>query len=204
MSNNIIPNDKYDETIANNSESVTEVKWQGITLIVKKRLSLDEMMTFVSDVVLSCFATDTNEYLPEIKDFSIRCSILESYAGFVLPESLSDKYETVYSSDIVSTIIHCVDQGQFNAMLEAIDNKIDYKSQSNIEALNKRMNEVIDGLSTLEHNLSSIFSDIDSDTISKLASAIIDGNFDKNRLVKAFSEEKNAEKKTISISKRTK
>lgn len=201
MSENRISIEEFKNAIANDFTPEVDVDWRGITLHIKKCLSLETMMTFVSDVVSSCFAANTNEYLPEIKDFSTRCCILENYAGFILPKSLDEKYEMVYSSDIVSFVVQYVEHGQFNAMLAAIDRKIEYQAQSNIEALNKQMNEVIAGFDALERNLSSIFGGVDNETITKIAGAIANGNFDENKLVKAFVEEMNTDGKVVQMPK---
>lgn len=204
MSENRISIEEFKNAIANDFTPEVDVDWRGITLHIKKCLSLETMMTFVSDVVSSCFAANTNEYLPEIKDFSTRCCILENYAGFILPKSLDEKYEMVYSSDIVSFVVQYVEHGQFNAMLAAIDRKIEHQAQSNIEALNKQMNEVIAGFDALERNLSSIFGGVDNETITKIAGAIANGNFDENKLVKAFSEEMNTDGKVVQMPKQGK
>ncbi|MDE6150099.1 MAG: hypothetical protein K2F81_08420 [Ruminococcus sp.] len=194
MSENKISIEELNKAIAEDFEPVIEVEWRGLTLRIKKCLSLEEMMTFVSNVVSSCFAANTNEYLPEIKDFTTRCCILENYAGIVLPKSLNEKYEMVYSCDIVSAVAQHIEPMQFNAMLAAIDRKIEHQAQSNIEAMNKQMNEVIAGFSALEKNLSGIFGGIDNETITKIAGAIADGKFDENKLAKAFTNNVSSDK----------
>lgn len=201
MSENKISIEEFKKVVAEDFEPVVDVDWRGLTLHIKKCLSLEEMMTFVSDVVSSCFAENTNEYLPEIKDFSTRCCILENYAGFILPKSLGEKYEMVYNSDIVSFVVQYVEHMQFNAMLAAIDHKIEHQAQSNIEALNKQMNEFVAGLSALEKNLSSIFGGVDNETITKIAGAIADGSFDESKLVKAFTENADSDGKVVQMPK---
>ena len=201
MSENKISIEEFKKVVAEDFEHVVDVDWRGLTLHIKKCLSLEEMMTFVSDVVSSCFAENTNEYLPEIKDFSTRCCILENYAGFILPKSLGEKYEMVYNSDIVSFVVQYVEHMQFNAMLAAIDHKIEHQAQNNIEALNKQMNEVVAGLSALEKNLSSIFGGVDNETITKIAGAIADGSFDESKLVKAFTENAGSDGKVVQMPK---
>lgn len=201
MSENKISIEEFKKVVAEDFEPVVDVDWRGLTLHIKKCLSLEEMITFVSDVVSSCFAENTNEYLPEIKDFSTRCCILENYAGFILPKSLGEKYEMVYNSDIVSFVVQYVEHMQFNAMLAAIDHKIEHQAQNNIEALNKQMNEVVAGLSALEKNLSSIFGGVDNETITKIAGAIADGSFDESKLVKAFTENAGSDGKVVQMPK---
>lgn len=201
MSENRISIEEYKNAIAEDFNPVVDIDWRGLTLHIKRCLSLEEMMTFVSNVVSSCFAADTNEYLPEIKDFSTRCCILENYAGFALPKSLSEKYDMVYNSDIVSFVVQNVEHMQFNAMLAAIDRKIEHQAQSNIEALNKQISEVISGLSAIEKNLSGIFGGVDNETITKIAGAIADGSFDESKLVKAFAEGVNSDGKVVQLPK---
>lgn len=194
MSENNISIEELNKAIAEDFKPVVDIDWRGLTLHIKRCLSLEEMMTFVSDVVSSCFAANTNEYLPEIKDFTTRCCILESYAGIVLPKALNEKYEMVYNCDIVSIVSQHIESMQFNAMLVAIDRKIEHQTQSNIEAINKQMNELIAGFSTIEKNLSGIFGGIDNETITKIAGAIADGKFDENKLVKAFTNNVSSDK----------
>lgn len=178
----------FKTAIATDYCEYTDATWRGLDIHIRTCLSLEEMMTFVHDVVSSCFAENTGEYLPEIKDFATRCSILESYAGFELPKRVSEKYELVYGTDIISFIVQYVEQAQFNNMLASIDKKIDHLAQSNIEALNQQMGEVVTRFEALEENLSGVFTGIDNESIAKIAGAIADGSFDENKLVKAFTQ----------------
>lgn len=170
-------------------QPVTQVEWRGLAIPVKHHLSISEMMEFTNGVVNSCFVVNSGEYIPEVKDFATRCAILEFYAGIILPRDLEAKCDLVYSSDIISHIVQHVDGAQFNSMCAAIDKKIDNIAQSNIEALNKQMEEVVAGFKGLEEKLSGIFGGIDNDTISKVAGAIANGSFDENKLVEAFKKD---------------
>lgn len=183
--------------------SVMDMNWNDMQLHIKKYLSIEEMMLFVNNVVSSCFANETNEYLPEIKDFAIRCAILTYYTSLALPESLSERYEIAYIPNLVSFIINYVDIEQYNAMLDAIDRKTKYRAHSNIEAVNQQMNEIINNFNDLEDKLVDIFSGIDSNTISNIASAIANGSFDEHKLVEAFASEKSSDGKVVPIPKRT-
>ena len=163
-----------------------DAEWNGATLHIKRTLSLREMASFVEYVVGSCFTEDLNEYLPEVKDFAIRCCILEIYGNLTLPESIDEKYEVAYGSDITDFIIEHIDQSQFRAMLIAVDEKIKHRARNSIEALNKQMSDVFAGLSAVEKVASDIFDGVDSDTIQKLAGAMANGSFDERKLVEAF------------------
>ena len=166
----------------------------NVECIVKNNLSLREMMTFVNDVVSSCFSIDTDEYLPEIKEFSIRCSMIESYTNIELPEELSKKYELVYSG-VIQYIIEHIDKDQFKSMLRAIDQKIKYKIQTDSSALHNKMNKIVDELEEMSKNFEKIFGSIDSDTINKIATSIVNGDFDMDKLVSSYVGVKHTEDK---------
>lgn len=178
--------------MANDYIEFVDATWRGIDLHIHKNLSLREVMDFVHSAVSACFTADTNEYLPEIKDFAIRCCILEMYAEFELPVDTFEKYELVYTTDIVDFVVRYVERDQFNNILASVDKKIGYLTQCNIEAINKQMNIVMENLTALDQQLSAIFGGIDSETITQVANAIADGAFDESKLVQAFMQNKNS------------
>ena len=172
----------------------TQLLPNNVECIVKNSLSLREMMTFVNDVVSSCFSIDTDEYLPEIKEFSIGCSMIEGYTNIELPEELSKKYELVYSG-VIQCIIEHIDKDQFKSMLRAIDQKIKYKIQTDSSALHNKMNKIVDELEEMSKNFEKIFGSIDSDTINKIATSIVNGDFDMDKLVSSYVGVKHTEDK---------
>lgn len=176
----------FEDAALKNYSPIVETEWCGIPVLIKKHLSFVSMLEFVDSVVESCFAEDTGEYLPEIKDFAVRCAILTIYSNFSLPDDLERKYSLVYASDAISFVLDFIDLDQFHQMLTAIDKKIEHRAQSNIEALNKQMNEIAANFNVLEDKLSNIFGAVDGDTISKVAGAIANGSFNEDKLVQAF------------------
>lgn len=179
----------YKNAISETYQPTVTIEYCGLGLRIKKHLSVEEMMTFVSKVVTTCFASDTGEYMPEIKDFAIRSAILEHYTELELPNELSERYDFVYQSEIVSCVVQHVDASQFDAMIEAINEKVEHLAQSHIKALNKQMSEAVSAFSALEKKISDIFSGIDNKTISNLVSAISNGSFDERKLVQAFKKD---------------
>lgn len=173
---------------ANRNDEFT-LDWHGLTLHIKARLSLTEMASLVRGVVTACFASDTNEYLPEVRDFATRGAVLETYTNLTLPDNLEEWYDMVYGSDIFEVICRYIDYEQYESMLDAINKKIANIAQSNVEALNKQMEELVAGFNELEDKLSQTFSGVDNATIRNIASAVSNGSFDENKLVQAFSNQ---------------
>lgn len=180
MSKTVIPMD--------NIQNEVETEWGGTVITVKHYLSVFNMMQFTDGVVRSCFIADTGEYVPEVKDFAIRCAILEYYANIELPAEIEAKCDLVYGTNIVAFVLQYANGEQFNNMRDAIDAKVDNMAQANIEAMNKQMMEIAAGLKDLEKKLEDVFSGVDSNTVSKIAGALANGAFDERKLVQAFSE----------------
>lgn len=199
MSKSGISIEEFKNAIATEYSSEIEVEWKGLPILVKHHLSLGEIIAFTDSVVSSCFMADTNEYIPEIKDFATRCSILQYYSNVQLPEDLDEKCEMIYSSDIISCVAQNIDAPQFNSMCAAIDKKIDSIVQSNIGALNQQMSEVVSGFKALEKQLSAAFDGIDNGTISKIANAVANGSFDEDKLVQAYSKKLNGENNVVQM-----
>lgn len=199
MAENKISIEEYKNVVGNFYEPTVDVEWNGLMLHIKKLLSVEEMMRFVEGVTSLCFERDTDEYLPEINDLVVRCFILEYYTNFTLPESLEERYFIVYSSDIVPFVTQYVERQHFEAMMDAIERKIRHRAQGNIEAINKQMNEIMAGFDALEKSLSGMFDGVDGETISKIASTIVDGGFDERKLVEAFSEKLSPSGKIVQL-----
>lgn len=179
------------------------VEWHGVPLNIKNTLTFAEMLSFSNEVVSTCFIDKTAEYVPEVKDFAVRCAILEYYGNIELPDDASKRYQMVYCSDIVNEVTKYVNDEQLEPLLRSIDKKIAHVAQNNIEAFNKQMSEVVSKLTEVEDSLSSIFGGIDQDTITGLASTIANGNFDIEKLVdvaaKAADKDNSGHDKVVNI-----
>jgi len=185
MSKRITANELRD-AIMGDYHPTTEFSWRGLTIEVKHHLSLAETVGFAGGVADTCFVADTGEYIPEVKDFAIRCAILEYYADIELPEDLEEKCNLVYGSDLIACILQYVDNAQWDALCMAIDDKIDNMASANVGALNRQMSSIASDFERLGKKMEEAFSGVDSSTISKIAGAVVNGGIDENKLVAAF------------------
>lgn len=167
-----------------------EVDWNGLELNVKKNLSFSEAANFVSYVVGLCFIEGTNEYIPEARDFAIRVCTIESYTNVELPESIEERNKVVYNTDLMQTVLKNVDAQQFNSLIQAIDIKLDYLSNANVELLNNKFEKLLDSFEKLYQSVAGVFEGITPDSLKSLVNAIKDDKFDENELIKAYFAEK--------------
>ena len=68
-------------------ENITTECWNEIDITIKRTISLGDMLSFVNDVVASCFQ-DNGEFMPEVLDFAIRSNIILKYSNVSLPDNL--------------------------------------------------------------------------------------------------------------------
>lgn len=171
-------------------ENTTTIQWNGVDVVVKKCIPFEEMMSFVDSVVKSCFTSDNAVYVPEVKEFAVKCNLLDTYANFTLPSNASAKYELIYQSDIVNIVLGYIDREQFQEILNAIDDKIDNLVQANIFVINQRMNEVLASVEKLRNQFADIFNGVGKDEVIKLVDAMANGKFDASELMNAYFENK--------------
>lgn len=182
------------EKIMKETNSPTKtIEWNGIEVTIKPTLSFKDVLSFVDNVVKSCFTMDSNSYIPEVKEFVIKCCILEMYANFALPTNIERKYDLLYCTDAVNVVVANINKNQFEEILNAIDAKIDNIAQANIEAINKQMNELYSAFNNLQEQMAGIFAGIGTDEISKLIGAIAGDKFDETKLVQAYIDKRNTD-----------
>lgn len=185
----------FDKIVKENYNPTTTVEWHGQEIIVKHNLTLKEMMNFVDSVTQTCFSLSTNAYMPEVKDFAIKSNILEKYANFNLPNNLDHRYELIYNSDAVETVLRHIGQQQFNEIIASIDAKIKNLAQSNIEAMNKQMNELYSAFANLQAQMESLFSGVKTDDFNALIGAFGNGGLNEDKLVEAYLAKTKTESK---------
>ena len=167
-----------------------DVEWNGLMLHIRHQVNLEYMIRYVDYVVAACFDANTGEYLPEAKDFAIRSGAVEFFTNITLPDDVNRKYNLMYGTDIINVVMSYVDAGQMNSLLIAIDKKLDYLANANIERVRKQLNDVTQSFAELSNTMEQAFSGITGEEISKIASAVAGGAFDEAKLVQLFAEQK--------------
>lgn len=177
-----------------NTKSDHIENWNGLEIKLHPTLTLEESLKFVHEVVYSCFETNTGEYLPEIKDFAMKCSILEMYGNVELPEGVEEKHELIYNTDLCDFILSRINTEQFDELKLAVESKIEHLTNSRAAEMEKRLDKALSDIEDLLKSFSDIFSEADKDEVMKLLKSLSDGGFDEKKLVEAFIEVKNGNK----------
>ena len=178
--------------IVGSDDNVSKLVWEGVEIKVKRFLTMKEMFEFTNSVVDACFRKDDGSYRPEVKDFMVRSCILDIYTNIEIPENLENRYDMVYRFGVISEIMRYIDQAQFNAIMSAIDCKIDDRLNTYIEMLEKNLEEKVAVLDQTVENLveyiGGIFNGIDNETIQQIAGAISNMSIDPAVLARSVVE----------------
>lgn len=180
----------FEKVMKETCTPIQTIEWNEIEISIKHTLSLKEVMTFVDNVTKSCFLVDSNTYLPEIKEFAIKCCVLEMYANFTLPSNVERKYDLVYNTDAFNRVMPHINTEQLSEITDAIDDKIDNLVHSNIEFVQRQTYELYSTLDALQKQISGTFEGISSEDISKLVEAVAEGGIDEEKLVQAYNQHK--------------
>lgn len=157
----------------------------GVSVQVNTVIPLPEMISFVSDVVESCIDGETGEYLPEAYDVAIRAAVLTRYGNFTLPENIDKQYWLLYRAPAFDQVMSLIDKHQFNSIIRAIDEKIEFKLQLITSSAITKVNEMVGQLNEIVENVGNVFSGIGVGDMSRVlqCASKIDG-LSEDELVK--------------------
>ena len=102
------------------------IDWNGVTITVKKQLSLGEMIGFVKGVVDVCFDANTGAYFPEVKYHAIKMMVLQNYANFNMPKKATEQFTLVNQTEAFELVRQNIDQEQFMQIIDAINMRIEF------------------------------------------------------------------------------
>ena len=183
---NIISAEDLMATVSAYYDEYEDIKWCGLDIRIKKTLSFEEMELFVSSVYKACFDKETDEYVPEAKDFAIQWNIVNFYTNIVLPDDTADVYSVIYNSHIIDEIMPHINGAQIDHIISAIDERIRYKTNVAVEAANKQISAMFSAIENLENSMGDIFKDISGEDLKNMISSITDGKIDEEKLVKSI------------------
>lgn len=160
-------------------------QWYDAEVKIKRSISFTEMLTFVNDVVMSCFQQDGG-FMPEVLDFAIKSNILTKYANFSMPDNLEHRYEIIYNTDAVDFVCRHINMGQLNEIVASVNRKLDYMCNSNVAAIQRQLNKVVESFEDVQQQTAKLFDGISSEDIAKITDAISNGELSGDKIVEAY------------------
>ena len=195
--NDMISIRKFEEVFKTVRQDELKDDWNGLEITIKKNITLAEMAKFVDTVTKACFAKESGEYYPEGKDFAIRTCVIAFYTNISLPSNIEKIYEFIYKSDISNFVINRISPMQFDAIIKAIDEKVQHTAAMRAEYLNAQIRDVGNTFETLGEQFKDLLGDISKEDLTNMVGAISADGIDENKLMSALLNAK--QEQTASI-----
>ena len=173
------------------SDEYRDMEWCGLTVRVKRNLSLAEMAGMVSSTVSACFDDESGKYVPEVEEFAIRANVISYYTNAELPEDFDAMYKFVYSEpgyQLYRGVSDIIDWTQFSDIRDAIYDTIEYMTDAKSAEILARIAEVVTSFEEFVDSMGSAFDGVDSGALMQMLRVLSSGGIDEEKLAKAVVE----------------
>lgn len=175
----------FEKTIKENFENTVTKDWFGIPVTITKTISFEEVVSFVAEVADNCFLDD-GRYIPEAMQALIDCGVVKHYTNISLPANLSSAYELVMQSGIIDFIMSEINYSQYNNILLAIRDKVEYACESNAAEFNKAIEKMTVSMNEIQEATKDLFSKISPDDVQKIMGMYGDERSIEERVVEEY------------------
>lgn len=186
----------FESVVKENFENTVTKEWFGIPVTITKTISFEEVVNFVAEVADNCFLSD-GRYIPEAMQALINCGVVRHYTNINLPANLSSAYELVMRSGIIDFIMSEINSNQYNDIIIAIRDKIEYACDTNVTEFRNSLEDMMESMTDLQQKTKDLFGKISPDEIQTLLAAFGDDQAVENKVVDAYIERQKADLKIV-------
>lgn len=186
----------FESVVKENFENIVTKEWFGIPVTITKTISFEEVVNFVAEVADNCFLSD-GRYIPEAMQALIDCGVVRHYTNINLPANLSSAYELVMRSGIIDFIMPEINSNQYNDIIIAIRDKIEYACDTNVTEFRNSLEDMMESMTDLQDKTKDLFGKISPDEIQTLLAAFGDDKAVENKVVDAYIERQKADLKIV-------
>lgn len=181
-------------TMKEKMETVTKtIKVLGENIEVKPVLTLEEYDTTLNRMVSLIFGSD-DSYNAAAVDFVIRLCTVFAYTGVTMPDDIGENidslYDLMYGTDFYELVKKNINQDQYQSLLNAFREEVDYRNKSKIERVERRIDELSQIIENLGAQFADMMGDLSQEDVERLVAAIENNQLDESKLLKAYAEEK--------------
>lgn len=186
----------FEKTIKENFENTVTKDWFGIPVTITKTISFEEVVSFVAEVADNCFLDD-GRYIPEAMQALIDCGVVRHYTNISLPANLSSAYELVMQSGIIDFIMSEINYSQYNNILLAIRDKVEYACESNTAEFKHAMEKMAISMNEIQEATKDLFDKVSPDDIQRIVGLYGDDHTIEERVVDEYLKQKSPELKIV-------
>lgn len=186
----------FEKTIKENFENTVTKDWFGIPVTITKTISFEEVVSFVAEVADNCFLDD-GRYIPEAMQALIDCGVVRHYTNISLPTNLSSAYELVMQSGIIDFIMSEINYSQYNNIVLAIRDKVEYTCESNTAEFKHAMEKMAISMNEIQEATKDLFDKVSPDDIQRIIGLYGDDHTIEERVVDEYLKQKSPELKIV-------
>lgn len=161
----------FGRTVKKNFNSIIEEEWCGIPVVITPTISLQEVFNIVANASSNCFSDD-GSYIPEAMIAVLNCDIVEKYTNISLPEEITDRYDLVMRSGLMEFVLPRINEMQYNQIVDAIRDKIDYACDSNVSNLSHSISQIVESVKSLKERTERLFSGASTEDVRSILDSI--------------------------------
>lgn len=187
----------FEKAIKENiAPNVSTEEWCGLEITITNTISLKDMMSLVAEVADNCFMDD-GRYIPEVMQPLLDCGVVERYTNINLPGSLEARYDLVMRSGILDFILPKINSNQYNDIVVAVRDRIDYMCDTNVTEFRNSLTEMVTSMNMLQEKTAELFGNINPEEVHSLLDAFGDSKAVEERVVDTYIEKQKAELKIV-------
>lgn len=169
----------------NHPDASVVVKFQDADIMVKYALSFDEVLSFVSATVDSCFTTDGG-YVPQAKKFAFMANIIDYYTDVQMPDNLNDRYALAVLSGLYDVVVNEIDDRQLDSLHDSVERLIDNILTNNANIARNELSKAVASLNSIVQIFNQTANDMSPATMQNVIDALNDNTADRQQLIAAY------------------
>lgn len=148
---------------------------ESLTFTIKPRLSLDECVRFIEDVVSEYVNAQDLMIVPIAKEFILGRNLLTYYANFTMPTKAANAFDLVMGAgDIMGVILEHIDMAQYKMLVRSIDERVRFEERRALTLQEVKINQAITEIEQFTSRMATLFEGVDGDQMSKFISGMAD------------------------------
>lgn len=180
----------FEKAVKENHNNVIIEEWNGLEITITHTISLQDMMSLVAEVADNCFLND-GQYIPEVMQPLLDCGVVEHYTNINLPSNLESRYELVARSGIIDFIMPKINSNQYNDIVLAVRDRIDYACDSNTAEFSRSVDKMTEFMTGIQEKITEMFGDISAEDVKKIFGEAGDTRSVEARVVDEYIKQKN-------------
>lgn len=186
----------FEKAVKEYHENTIVAEWNGLEITITHTISLQDMMSLVAEVAENCFLSD-GQYIPEVMQPLLDCGVVEHYTNINLPSNLEARYELVARSGIMDFIMPKINSNQYNDIVLAVRDRIDYACDSNTAEFRRSVDKMTEFMTGIQEKITEMFGDISAEDVKKIFGEAGDTRSVEARVVDEYIKQKNEGLKVV-------